>query len=165
MSWSKLGKTVAEFAPMLGGVLGGPAGAGIGKVVASVFGVEDKPDVLEQAIKADPDAAVKLRKIELDNKVDLEQITLETTKAELLDKQNARLSHRMSLMPAVLSIGLSAIVIGIVYLLFYTEPPEGSREVLFMLLGVVVKEWGGAMQYWFGTTRSSSEKTKLIQGR
>ena len=55
------------------------------------------------------------------------------------------------------------IVFVIVGLLFYTEPPEGAREVLFMLLGVVVKEWGGAMQYWYGTTRGSSDKNRLIK--
>ena len=52
---------------------------------------------------------------------------------------------------------------GIVFLLFYVDVPEGAREVLFMLLGVVVKEWGGSMQYWFGTTRSSAEKNSMIQ--
>jgi hypothetical protein len=163
MNWKDLGKSIAEFAPLLGGVVGGPAGAGIGKIIASTFGVEDKPDIISQAIKADPNAAVKLKQLELDHKVDLEKIELETTRAELEDKKNARDSHKLSYMPSVLSCVLSFVILGIVYLLFYTEPPEGSREVLFMLLGVVVKEWGGAMQYWFGTTRSSAEKTRMFK--
>jgi hypothetical protein len=57
---------------------------------------------------------------------------------------------------------LTAFIAGIVFLLFYVEMPEGSKEVLFMLLGIVVKEWGGSMQYYFGTTRGSEEKTRLL---
>ena len=45
-----------------------------------------------------------------------------------------------------------------IYLLFYTPVPEESKDVLFVILGAVMKEWGGAMQYWFGTTRSSENK-------
>jgi len=39
MNLSDLGKLVAQYgAPILGGVLGGPAGASVGQVVANVFG-------------------------------------------------------------------------------------------------------------------------------
>ena len=158
MSWSELGKTIAGYAPLLGGVVGGPAGGAIGSVIASAFGVEDKPDQLAHAIKSDPEAAIKLRKIELDNKTELEKIAMELARSEIADKQNARKENKHSVMPAVLSGVLSLIIVGIIYMLFYTVVPEGSKDVLFMLLGVVVKEWGGAMQYWFGTTRSSANK-------
>ena len=163
MSWSDVGKTIASAAPLLGGVVGGPLGAGIGSIIASVFGVEDSPAAISAAIKADPESALKLRKIELDHKSDLEKIILDTTKAELADKQDARNNHKHSLMPAILSGVLSLVIVGIIYLLFYLEPPEGSRDVLFMVLGVVIKEWGGAMQYWFGTTRSSAEKSRGVK--
>ena len=159
MDWSDLGKAIAGFAPLLGGVVGGPAGAGIGSIIASAFGVEDEPDAIAKAIASDPEAAIKLKKIELDNKADLERIALEVVKTELADKQNARLNNKHSNMPAILSGVLSLVIVGIIYLLFYSPVPEGSKDVLFMLLGVVVKEWGGAMQFWFGTTRSSQDKT------
>ena len=87
MSWKSIGKTVAKFAPLLGGVVGGPAGAGIGGIIASAFGVEDKPAAIMNAIKTDPESAIKLRKIELDNKATLENIALSTLQAELNDKQ------------------------------------------------------------------------------
>ena len=158
MNWSELGEKVAGYAPLLGGVVGGPAGGAIGSVIASVFGVENKPDLILSAINRDPDAAVKLKEIELDNKVELQRIAIELAKAEIADKQNARKENKHSKVPAVLSGVLSFVIVGIIYLLFYTVVPEGSKDVLFMLLGVVVKEWGGAMQYWFGTTRSSANK-------
>ena len=158
MDWSKLGKTIAGFAPMLGGVVGGPAGAGIGSVIASVFGVENEPDKILQAINADPKAAVKLKEIELNNKTELERIAMQMATVEIADKQNARKEHKHSFMPAVLSILLSVVIIGIIYLLFYTPVPTESKDVLFVILGAVMKEWGSAMQFWFGTTRSSANK-------
>jgi uncharacterized membrane protein len=158
MGWSELGKKVAEFAPLLGSVVGGPAGGAIGSVVASAFGVEDKPEEIMRAVKNDPEAAVKLRKIELDNKTELERIKMEDAKAVIADKQNARANHKHSNMPAILSGVLSLVIVGIIYLLFYTPVPNDSKDVLFVILGAVMKEWGGAMQYWFGTTRSSANK-------
>lgn len=158
MDLSDLGKTIAGFAPLLGSVVGGPAGGAIGSVIASVFGVEDKPDQIAQAIKNDPEAAIKLRKIELDNKTELERIKMEEAKAIMSDKQNARTNHKHSNMPAILSGVLSLVIVGIIYLLFYTPVPKESKDVLFVILGAVMKEWGGAMQYWFGTTRSSANK-------
>lgn len=158
MNWSELGEAVAGYAPLLGSVIGGPAGGAIGSIVASVFGVQNEPDAILEAVKADPEAAIKLRMIELDNKAELQKIAVELAKSEILDKQNARKENKHSKVPAILSGVLSLVIIGIIYLLFYTVVPEGSKDVLFMLLGVVVKEWGGAMQYWFGTTRSSANK-------
>jgi hypothetical protein len=162
MNWQDLGKQVADFAPLLGTALGGSLGTGIGSIVASTFGTGNDPKQISQAITADPSAAIKLKEIELTHKTKLEQIALETTKAELADKQNARQTHNQSKMPAILSVGLTLLIVLIIYLLFFQPIPDGAKEVLYMLLGVAVKEWGGAMQYWFGTTRSSSEKTKLL---
>ncbi len=158
MNWSELGEAIAGYAPLLGGVIGGPAGGAIGSIVASVFGVQNKPDAILEAVKADPEAAIKLRMIELDNKAELQKIAVELAKSEILDKQNARKENKHSVVPAMLSAVLSMVIVVIIYLLFYTPVPVGSKDVLFMLLGVVVKEWGNAMQYWFGTTRSSENK-------
>lgn len=161
MNWSKLGEKVADFAPLLGSALG-PAGSAIGSLIASEFGTENNPEHIAAAIAVDPDAKIKLEKIQLDHKVALQKINVERAKLELQDKANARESHKNSIMPAGLSVGLTFMIAVIVGLLFWVEVPQGSREVLFMLLGVAVKEWGSAMQYWFGTTRSSSDKTKLL---
>ena len=161
MTWSELGKKVADFAPLLGSVLG-PAGAGVGALISSEFGTDNTPDAINSFLVGNPESQVKLKEIELTHKTRLQQIKLETLQAELGDKANARQAHHQSKMPAYLSVGLTLIIMLIVFMLFWVDVPTGSREVLFMLLGVVVKEWGSAMQYWFGTTRSSADKTRLI---
>lgn len=161
MNWLELGKKVADFAPLLGSALG-PAGSVVGSLIASEFGTENTPDAISKSLINNPEAQVKLREIELRHKEKLESLVVETLALELKDKQSARLAHANSKMPALLSIGLTLLIAIIVFMLFWLDVPSGSREVLFMLLGVVIKEWGSAMQYWFGTTRSSSDKTRLM---
>ena len=105
---------------------------------------------------------MRLTEAEHEKEIKLAELTQAQLQTEADDKKNARAGHKLSLMPAMLSLLLTCFIAGIVFLLFYVEMPEGSKEVLFMLLGIVVKEWGGAMQYWFGTTRGSEEKTRLL---
>lgn len=105
---------------------------------------------------------LRLTEAEHNKEIKLAELTQAQLQTEADDKKNARAEHKLSLMPAMLSLLLTCFIAGIVFLLFYVEMPEGSKEVLFMLLGIVVKEWGGAMQYWFGTTRGSEEKTRLL---
>ncbi len=161
MNWSELGKQVANFAPLLGSALG-PIGSGVGALIASEFGTENTPEAINHHLINNPEAQVKLREIELSHKAELQKLAVENTRLELADKANARSAHKQSFMPAMLSVGLTVLIAAIVSLLFWVDIPSGSREVLFMLLGVVIKEWGSAMQYWFGTTRSSADKTRMM---
>ena len=73
MNWSKVGERIAGYAPLLGSVIGGPAGGAIGSVVASVFGVENTPESILKAVNADPEAGLKLRRIEIENKQAIEK--------------------------------------------------------------------------------------------
>lgn len=161
MNWAELGKKVADFAPLLGSALG-PIGSGVGALIASEFGTENTPEAISAHMIGNPESKVKLREIELSHKAELQKLAVENTRIELADKANARSAHKQSFMPAALSVGLTVLIAVIVSMLFWVDVPSGSREVMFMLLGVVIKEWGSAMQYWFGTTRSSQDKTRMM---
>lgn len=73
MDWKDVGKSVAQFAPMLGSLLPIPGAGMAGQLIANAFGTENTPDAIHNAIKADPDAAIKLAKIEADNSTMLQQ--------------------------------------------------------------------------------------------
>lgn len=105
---------------------------------------------------------LRLNELESNKEIRLAELAQDEFKTEADDKKNARAEHKQSCMPSLLSLLLTCFIAGIVWLLFYVTMPDGSKEVLFMLLGIVVKEWGGSMQYWFGTTRGSEEKTRLL---
>ncbi len=104
----------------------------------------------------------RLNEMESNKEIRLAELAQDEFKTEADDKKNARAEHKQSYMPALLSLLLTCFIAGIVWLLFYVTMPDGSKDVLLMLLGIVVKEWGGSMQYWFGTTRGSEEKTRMM---
>ncbi len=59
--WSKVGAMLAPLAPIIGGALGGPAGASVGALLADKLGVDSKsPDAVAAAISANPTRAVEL---------------------------------------------------------------------------------------------------------
>lgn len=91
MDWKEVGKTAAKFAPLIGAALPVPGGAAIGSIIASVFGAEDNPDAVLKAIEADPEAGIKLRRIELDHKVQLEALAMQRAAMEM-EQETARLA-------------------------------------------------------------------------
>jgi hypothetical protein len=61
MDWKDIASTVGKAAPILGTLLGGPAGAAVGSIIASALGTGNDPAEVERAIAADPQALLKLR--------------------------------------------------------------------------------------------------------
>lgn len=90
MEWKDVAKVVGEAAPVLGTLIGGPAGTVIGGLVASALGVSNSPDAVSAAIAADPDAAVKLKQIEADQAVQLRQLAMQDA-ANALTAETARI--------------------------------------------------------------------------
>lgn len=86
MDWKDVATTIAKSAPILGTILGGPAGAAIGaasSIIASALGVENTPDAVSQALQVNPDAAVKLAQIEKDRQVELQSLAMQQANAQL----------------------------------------------------------------------------------
>ena len=163
MKWEEVAKHVSKAAPLLGTVLGGPAGGAIGAIVASAFGVENTPDAISEAVKKDPKAALKLKEIELKHKETLEQQAFNVLDVELKDKQSARDAHKHSRMPSVICIALTFLVGAGAYMLFTITIPTANDELAFLLFGTVLAKWGDSIAFWVGTTRSSAEKTRLMK--
>ena len=162
MSWKK---TLNSVAPTLAAALGGPvAGAATKFLADKLLGGESASlkDVENAIIGASPKTLSSLKEIDNQFKIEMEKLGVDVFKLEVDDKKNARDNNKNSIMPAILSVSLTLIIGVLLYALFYIEPPEGAREPLLIVLGMVVKEWSNSMHYWFGTTRSSADKTRLL---
>jgi len=84
MDLSDLGELIADAAPLLGKLLPIP-GAGIaGELIAAKFGTKNDPDAIAAAIKADPNAAMKLAEIESNNQVAIEGQLIAAETARIL---------------------------------------------------------------------------------
>jgi uncharacterized membrane protein YeaQ/YmgE (transglycosylase-associated protein family) len=171
MEWKDVASIVGKSAPLLGTVLGGPAGAAIGSLVAAALGTGGTPDDVSAAIAADPQAALKLREIELANQVQLQSLALDTTKVILADVQDARSrdvelaklgrhNTRADVMVISAAVGLLACLLSLV---LYREkiPPEavGIISTIAGLFGACLKD---AFSFEFGSSRSSMNKDATI---
>lgn len=165
MNWKDVGRKVATAAPALGVALGGPAGGAVGSLIAAAFGVDSTPDAVAQAVANNPDAAIRLREIELRHAEVLASLAAEQYQAQLLDVQQARSTHRDHWMPSVMTILLAAMVACLGAALFLLDTPAENKEVLYLIAGQLLGAFATAIAYWLGSSRGSAEKQRLIEGR
>ena len=81
--WSDIADTVGQAAPVVGGLLGGPAGSAAGRMVASALGVENEPERIQTALENDPEALVKIKALEQDHARELRRMALEAETSRL----------------------------------------------------------------------------------
>lgn len=83
LTWKDIAGAVGNVAPVLGTLIGGPAGGAIGAMVSSALGVANTPDDVSKALAVNPDAAIKLAQIESDSKTQLEGLLVQAEQNRL----------------------------------------------------------------------------------
>jgi outer membrane lipoprotein SlyB len=76
MNWKDIAGVVGKAAPIVGGILGGPAGSAVGALVATALGTDATPDAVSAALLQDPAAAVKLKELEVNSRIQLQQLAV-----------------------------------------------------------------------------------------
>lgn len=89
MDWKDIKDVVATSAPMLGTLLGGPAGGAVGALIASALGVRDTPTEVASAIAVDPTIAIKLRQIEKERQIELQTLLVQAESHRLTQETAA----------------------------------------------------------------------------
>jgi len=149
--WDSIKGTVGSVAPIAGSMLGGPAGGAVGSLIASALGVDDTPDAVAAAIKADPDAAVKIRQVE----AQLEQTRLEVRGQAIQAEAKGESWLQRNWRPLMM-VWFGILVGG--YWFGYT-PDNLSDESVISLFGLIKLGLGG---YVLG--RSAEKITKELSG-
>ena len=143
---------VSKFAPAIGTALGGPLGGMAVSALAERFGVKDEVTAVTKAIKADPEAALKLQTLEN-----------EKFKAILADKDSARnrevsiaTNDKAPLLSKLISPALAMIVVvawvGIQFTLLNTTVPQEMRELVARVLGTLDGALMVILSYYFGAS-------------
>ncbi|WP_275098066.1 3TM-type holin [Sedimenticola hydrogenitrophicus] len=100
MDWSDISGAIAKAAPLVSTLLLGPAGAGVGALVASALGTEANPAAVATALQ-DPASLERIRQMELDNKADLTRMHLEAETARLAEVNQTMRAEAASIDPYV----------------------------------------------------------------
>lgn len=170
--WENVKSIIGSSAPLIGTLIGGPAGGAVGGLVASALGVENTPQAIEQELKSNPDALVKIKQLESEERIRLKELALQATELELKryqselgDTQHAREQHKDHWMPNLLTIGLALMVAGMFVSLFVFEPPAQFDQVVIMIAGTVLGAFSTAVAFWLGSSKGSADKSKLLTPR
>jgi hypothetical protein len=154
-------------APIIGGALGGPAGAGIASTVveslAKAFDVEPTPEAVEAALEK-ADAPIIVRRVEAAEAPAI----MDEVNAYIRDVQDAR-ATTVKLVEQGSSIAWGAPVVSVIvligfsvisYLAIYAPPQQ--REVLLFLLGAWSSLATGVVGYWVGSSAGSKSKDDAL---
>jgi hypothetical protein len=174
MEWKDVGKTVAKAAPILGAVLGGPVGAvagAAGSLLGGLFGCEADPSEILRAVQADPEAAVKLKEMEIKYRTTLLDWRARQLEAELENTKSARRAEVDKALagyggawatPAVALI----VTCGFFYMLrvLLSGQAGTDNQAALILLGSLGTGFGAVVNYYLGSSLGSSQKTSLLKG-
>lgn len=167
LDWKSL---VSSVAPMLGGALGGPLGAAAVETIANALGLSDKteatvkqalsgvtPDQMLAVKNADNDFTAKMAELGFKNVQDLEALAAS-------DRNSARQREEVvkDNTPRVLAYLITLGFFGMLAFMLFSSVPQGSRDLLNILMGALASGWISVTAYYFGSSSGSAAKTDLL---
>lgn len=181
MEWKDIGNTLAKSLPVLGTVLGGPAGAAIGTLVSSALGVSNDADSVSAALAADPTAIEKLKEVEINSKVQLQQLTVaaeqnrlaaetQQLQAEQADRDSARklaATQKGDWIRPSLAVLILIAIFGILIAVFggFADgilKDTTAAVTVGTLIGYLFNEFKSVMAFYFGATHDAHRQNTAI---
>lgn len=160
---------LSKIVPLLGTALGGPLGGAAASFIADKLGIESKTieavtDVLNSG-KLSPEQIVSIKAAEIDFKKFLEQNKIDLAK---MDLENIRSARDMQIVtrsttPAIMSYVITCGFFGI--LTYMLSDAYVSSEPLLVMLGSLGTAWIAVVNYWFGSSHGSSQKSELLAAK
>lgn len=160
---------VRKLAPTLGAALGGPlAGAGVKFIADKLLGKPDanEGDIASFILGASPEQLAELKRIDNDFAVKMRELEIDVFKIEVEDRQGARQLFNVNMWPQII---LSALfLVGYFTLLGLLISgslalPQDTLTLVTALIGVITAGVTGIMQFWFGSSAGSKEKTAKLK--
>lgn len=181
MNWSDIARVVGVAAPTVGTLLGGPAGAAVGALIASALGTNNSPEAVNAALVSNPDAIVKVQELQTNAKVELQRLAVSAEQnrlsaeaaqyaAEVADRDSARklaASQPKDLIrPTITLVMLGGTVAIIAAVFFGWNKDIITDPVASLTVGTVMGFWFGelkqVMGFWFGMTKESQRQNATI---
>jgi hypothetical protein len=155
-----LSDILKTMAPGLATLVAGPLGGIAVKAIADKFGVEDTLEAVTAAIQSDPDAAMKLREIDLkeieahakdrDSARNRETAIATSDKAPMLNK----------LVTPILALGVVGLSFILFSILIFVDVKPEAKDILIYILGVLSAAVTQILSYYFGSSQGSKDKSE-----
>ena len=172
-------KTAATFAPMIAAGLGSPIAPLAVNWIFKTLGKkapakpEDALNAAQKIIETiTPEDQAKLRAsdggfkkmADEDTEVDLMNYKVRLEEIREAGVANARnLAIKAGAWPQIiLSFAVFLLFSAVIYLVF-TTPLDQSNQILLIMVGGIITAFTQVLNYWFGSTKSSGDKTALLQ--
>ena len=159
-----LSDLLKSISPTLATMVAGPLGGMAVKAMASKLGVEDSVEAVTKAIQNDPDAALKIKEIDLkeieaankdrDSARGREMAIATSEAAPLLNK----------IVTPVLALGVTVLTFGLFAMLIFVEVKPEAKDILIYILGALSAALTQILSYYFGSSAGSKEKDEKIKG-
>ncbi len=173
MDWKELGKKIVEIgAPILGTALMGPGGSALGGIVAKAVGGDPKdPKSLMEAIEKNASAAVELRRVELEHEefiIDryLRDVADARAREVAVVQATGKKDINLYMLAWTFVIGFFVAIITMMVLVLTDKLPESMPQYVVFLLGslfgTLTSGVTAIIQYFFGSSKSSQEKTQMM---
>jgi hypothetical protein len=169
---------LAQFAPVIAGMLGGPKAEEVAKVAVnvaqSITGTPDGPKALE-VLKANPEMAllyeqamaakqVELARIAADERKDERAVDVAVLQNDTKDRDSARsmATQTKSWAPEVIStvvvLGFISVLVGMLRGTF----SAAENNILMLLLGSLSAGFTQVLNFWLGSSEGSKRKTEVL---
>jgi hypothetical protein len=149
-----------NVAPGLATAVMGPLGGIAVKAIASKLGVEDTVEAVAAHLQANPDAALKLREL------DLKELELNNANTDSARKMNAEVqnSANASWLSKNIAYCIDVVIvlstIGLTYMLMSQQVPPDNKELALMAFGSLVTLCGTVVNFHRGSSQGSKDKSK-----
>ena len=159
---NELLRLLGNIAPALAGVVAGPAGSAAVSAIARHLGVADTIEAVTQAVKADPDAALKLAQIDLET-IRVQHANTENARAMQIAalQQSDVFSKRFTMyLTTFWSLAAGAYIGFITFSIIPESNVRFADTILGFILGTVIATM---LNFWFGSSIGSKEKGEALR--
>ncbi len=163
----KVKRAIAGAAPGLARALGGPlAGAAVEQLTRAIFGsgAVDEDTLAETLAAASPEHLIALKKAEQEFQIALRQASVEEARIDSADRVNAR-ERQVKMNDWTPSVLGALVILGffvVMGVMVAKKLPAGAETEFSIMLGALATMTAAVVNYFFGSSAGSREKTRLI---
>lgn len=164
---------LGSVAPTLATAVAGPFGGMAVSAIESALGFKetqtkspvDRQKAIETALLGgDPQTLLAIKKADNDFTVEMEKVGIQKEQLVLADKDSARRREEVvkDKTPSILAYVTTIGFFGALAALFFVSPPEGSKSLVYTLLGSLGTVWITQMSYYYGSSTGEERKSAAL---